>query len=185
MGVAKVMVLSEFIKNLVMARQLKFEEGRFEMFGIRAVIFAEKTFSTLIEELHERHGEEVYEIMYEMGRKQGHQAVEEVARKYEADRRQLFLELYESANAQGLGKIEYQEFDPEGFIKITLGDIPFAGDLKDELEAPERPAAEFMRGVYQGIGEEVFGPETVTEITDLNPQRAMIELSEAENDGPD
>lgn len=181
MGVEKI-VLSEFIKDLVMARQLKFEKGRFEMFGIRAVIFAEKTFAALIQELYDRHGDEVYGIMYEMGRKQGHQAVDEVARKYEADVRELFLELYESANAQGLGKMEYQEFDSDGFIKLTLSDIPFVEEL-DGIEEPERPAAEFIRGVYQGIGEEVFEPEVETVITDLTPEKAWITLSRVDRNG--
>lgn len=174
------MGLSEFVKDMIMARQLHFGKGRFEMMGIRGLILPTYTFARAVENVHEHIGkEETLEVLFETGRDHGKLAVE-LARENDVTKRELIHNLVDSGNVMGMGEIEVAKFNPEkGVLQMDVHDIAVKEKLEDEdlCEEPELPMGEFIRGCYHEMSRELFNEEVESKIIGLDEGKIRVSVS--------
>jgi len=159
------MGVSNFVKKMIFARQISFDKGRFEMFGIRGVILPVFTFTKLIEEVYGEKGEKVFDILFEAGKHHGHFGIEEVGRQNKASKREFLEEVIDAGNVMGLGEAEVRNLDMrEKKMRITLSDSPFAEQFRDSdvLKSIDHPIDHFQRGVFHAIGEEILESEVIS-----------------------
>jgi predicted hydrocarbon binding protein len=161
------MAVSDFVEKLMFSKKLTFAEGKFEMFGVEGVIFPADVFTKMLEVTHEKTGEEVFEIMFESGRKQGNVAIEEIGKKNNMKKKEFFSKMVESANVMGIWKLEVEKFSEEGSLVCSLTDSPITREIKqsEEFEDVNKPVENFFRGLIHGLGEEVFEEKVKSEFT--------------------
>lgn len=156
------MGLSDFVKDMVIARKLHFEKGRFELLGLRGVILPTKTFGFMVEQLYEQLGEDMDQIMFETGKAHGKSAVNDVGRENAVSKRELLYDLSDSGSLMGLGKLETSKFRSEScLIEVLISDMALVDKLEasGKFDEPRKPVAEFFRGLYYSFGEEMFDEE--------------------------
>lgn len=176
------MPISEFIKKMMFSRKLSFEQGRFEMLGIRGVILPTFTITKFIEEVYQENGDRVFDMMFEAGKKHGRTAVEKLGREHGVSKREFLSKLMDSANVMGLGEMEIMEME-QNYFKSSIKGSPFVEEFKksEVLKDVERPVTEFVRGISHGIGEEFFDSEVKTEYEASEfqgDQKTVIKVSE-------
>lgn len=163
------MSVSDFIKKMMMARQIKFEEGRFDMLGIRGMILPSFTVTVLIEEVYDDVDDDIWDILFNAGKAHGEFAIEQVGSKHNVSRRRFFEELIDSANIMGIGYMEISRFDLDsGVLEVKLTDSPFVEEFADRetFDDVDRPVDQFHRGAFHGMGEQLFdAPVTSEEVS--------------------
>lgn len=161
------MAVSDFVKKLIFSKKLTFGEGKFEMFDIEGVILPVQPFVTMLEATHKRIGEEVFEIMFNSGKKQGKVAIEEIGKKNSMKKKEFFSKMVESANVMGIGKIEVEKFSEEGSLVCSLANSPIVREIQEseEFKHVDEPVAHFFRGLIHGLAEGVFNGKVNSEFT--------------------
>jgi predicted hydrocarbon binding protein len=152
------MGVSEYVRKLIFSKRMKFEEGKFEMFGIEGIILPVDTFTRMLEVAHEKTGEEVFDIMFESGRQQGNIAINQVGKKNNMRKKEFFSKMIESANVMGIGKIEVEKFSEDESLVCALRNSTITQEIKrsEEFEDLNQPVEHFFRGLIHGLAEEVF-----------------------------
>ncbi|MFB6294801.1 MAG: V4R domain-containing protein [Candidatus Nanohaloarchaea archaeon] len=157
--------MSKFVKKMMFAHQLDFEEGRFEMLGVRGVILPAFTVTRLMEQAYEEVGEDAFDILFQVGVDHGRMAIEDVGEEHSMSKNEFMKKMVESGNVMGVGKMSLEEFDPaDGEAAVTLQDSPFAEQFMDSgtFQNLDRPVDDLIRGVLHGIFADIFDTETVT-----------------------
>lgn len=145
------MMFSELIRQLMLARQLNFSEGRFEMLGIRGVVIPAFTLTKFIEKLYQVEGEDAFTTLFDIGQAHGQLGVEQIGEKHGMQKFDFLEKIIESGNIMGLGKAELKRFNKEkGEVIITLTDSPFKDEFSNSsvLQDIEPPIDHFQRGVF-------------------------------------
>lgn len=161
------MGFSEFIKKMVLAKQIDFKEGRFEMLGKRGAILPDTLVTGMLEESYVENGDAMFEVLFEAGRRHGKRLITQ-QRKEGMSKRALFEEYANSANVMGLGKMEATYRRETDTLQLTVNDSLFAecfeqSDMADEID---RPVDELIRGMAHGAVEAMTdGPVSSTEET--------------------
>lgn len=169
---------------MLRSNNLSFKEGYFEMLGLRGVILPEHTHATFIEEIYERSGDELYDILFETGKAHGKHGIDRVGRKKGTSKREWVMDLEGSANVMGLGKIEVDEFNLQtGKLVIGLTDPATVEELERKgFEEPEKPVLEFVRGIYHGMAEEIFETGVSSEIRNSSKASIVIRAKESSDE---
>lgn len=150
------------------SQKLNFKEGRFEMFGLRGVILPSFTLSKLLEEIYEREGDELFEILFKTGKAHGKKGIEEIGEKNKVSKREFISKLSDSANLMGLGKIELKDVNMDDQIcVIRVENSPLVEEFKnsDAFSETERPVMELTRGIYHKMNSELWDTEVKSEFT--------------------
>lgn len=160
------MPVKKFVKKMLFSHKLKFKEGKIKLFDIKAALLPISTVSKIIEELYSRLDETASDILFEVGKSQGNQAIEDVARDNNAGKREFVDKMVDLANIMGLGEWNVEKFDLEEEIRFSIKDSPLISELKevDSLEKREKPVEQFSRGVAHGIGSNLLEGEVGSEI---------------------
>jgi len=154
-------MLAEFIRKAIATNQLEFGEGRMVLLGIRGIVLPASTLVELLLAVRERMGENVWDMLYEVGKKHAEQnIIRAVAKKMSISKASLLQQFGSSANVMGLGRWEFTEYLPEaGRLKVRLYDSAIAEALKKKGFKTRQPVDSFVAGVVAGIGEAAFdGP---------------------------
>lgn len=160
------MGMSNFVKKMMFAHQLEFEEGKFEMLGIRGTILPVFTLTRIIESLFEEKGEDAFDLLFQVGKEHGELGVEKMGREHKVSKREFFQKLTKSANVMGLGTVEMERFEmDEKKIVLVITGSPLVEEFKNSevLSDIDRPVNDFLRGVIHAMAEEVFESEAVSE----------------------
>jgi predicted hydrocarbon binding protein len=156
------MTLSSFLKKMLMARQLTFEEGRFEMLGIRGANLPVFTLVSILEEVHDEVGDDLFDMLFEAGKEHGEYAIEAIGREHNMSKSEYLRKTTDSANVMGLGELEVVTFNPEdGQLRVKITDSPFVEFFRDSdtLQDIDRPVDTLQRGIVHGVGNELLdGP---------------------------
>lgn len=153
------MPVQDYIKKMMFAHQIDFQEGRFEMFDIRGVILPAFTLMKFIEEMYKEKGDAVFDILYETGREHGRLGIEQIGERHKIPKREFFSKVFESGNIMGLGKAEIEYFNPDKpDLGIKLTDSPLDEQFKESevLSEVDRPVNEFLRGVFTEMADSVI-----------------------------
>lgn len=153
------MALTEFIKKMMIARQFTFEEGRFEILGIRGVNLPVFTVTKLIERMYEREGEAVFDMLFEVGREHGAYGIDKLGKEHNVKKRQFPDQFIGSGNIMGLGKLAVERFNWEKKKAIlTIEDSPFKEEFEnsDVLSDVDRPIDDLMRGILHEMTSALF-----------------------------
>ncbi len=156
------MTLSRFLKKMLIARQLTFKEGHFEMLGIRGVNLPVFTLTRFIEEMYESQEDAVFDMLFRAGVKHGKFGVEQIGQKNEMGKKEFFHRAIGSGNVMGLGKFEIQKLDLEEQVMIaTVSNSPFVEAFEESnvLSDVDGPVDHLQRGILHGIAEETFETE--------------------------
>lgn len=162
------MTLSSFLKKMLMARQLTFEEGRFEMLGIRGVNLPVFTLVSIFEEMYDEAGDDLFDMLFEAGKAHGEYAIEAIGREHEMSKNEYLPKTIDSANVMGLGELDVTTFSPDkGRLRVKITDSPFVEFFQesDTLQDIDRPVDTLQRGIVHGVGNELLdGPITSEEV---------------------
>jgi predicted hydrocarbon binding protein len=153
------MGMSEFMKKMMVARQLDFQEGKFELLGIRGIILPSRTFVGLLEQVYEANGEDMFDFLFDTGQIHGEVAIDEVASDKSLSRREFFSYLFESGNIMGLGELELMRLNAnEKELRFSLNESPLIEEFtqSEVLSDIDRPINEFMRGVFHAVADATF-----------------------------
>lgn len=153
------MAVTDFIKKMMIARQIDFQEGRFELLGIRGVILPIHTLVSFVEEVYKENGDDVFDMLFAAGKAHGRLAVEGLGEKHNLTPQEMFSDLMDSANVMGIGYLEVKKLDLENeeFV-LTIEDSPFVEEFRksDVLQDVDRNVDEFHRGLYHTLAGSMF-----------------------------
>ncbi len=153
------MAVSKFIKQMMIARQIQFDEGRFELLGIRGLILPVHTFVSFVEEAYKETGDTAFDMLFAAGKAHGSLAAEQLGEKHSIPAREMFSKMMDSANLMGIGYLEVQKLDIDaGEFVLTIEDSPFVEAFADSpvLQDVDRNVDEFHRGLYHTLAGSVF-----------------------------
>lgn len=172
------MPLSKFVKKLVQSRKIDMEKGRIDVFGIPAVMFPVDTWVNLGHNLESRMGEEAYQVMFEIGKDQGRQSVQDIGAENKMGQREFLQKMIGLANIMGTGEMKVENSTPNESLELSVKDSPL---LRPESKDEDHIGlAEFLRGTAAGVGEGMFDEEVRTDIMELNynnPNRVVFKVS--------
>lgn len=162
------MGIDSFIKKMMFSRQLDFEEGKFEMLGIRGVILPAHSLIRILEEIYKENGDKLFDMLFEAGKSHGKLGIQKIGSENKIPKREFFDQVFESGNIMGLGKAEIALFNPKKKkLKVTLEGSPLVEEFRgsDVLNSVDRPINEFLRGTFHAMAASVFDSDVVSKET--------------------
>jgi predicted hydrocarbon binding protein len=159
--------VSDFVEKLLHSNKMKFGEGKFEMFGVEGLIIPVKSFTTMLEVAHEENKDDIFEMMFKAGKKQGEVAIEEIGKKNKMRQKEFISKMVDSSNLTGIGKIKVEKFSEEGLLVSSLTDSTIARELKDSEEFGniDHPVEFYFKGLMHGLAKETFNGKIKSEFT--------------------
>jgi len=152
------MPLFNFVKQLILANQISFEEGEIKLLGQNMAMSPLSFYSTLLTELRKAQPEKYSDIIYAVAKESSNRHSKAVKEKFKMDaRKQTEFDLNTLALA-GLGKGELIEFDAvnkKALVKVT--DSHIAKALH-----PSDAAVDFLiAGFLAGSAASAFAAENI------------------------
>jgi len=144
---------------MVKSNQLNLEDGELDLLGFRMAMLPVFTWTKLIETLYELHKDEVFEILFEVGKAHGQYAIDEIGKKHDIPRKQFLDQALYTADALGLGTftLEKLNFD-EGKAIYKIENSPFkeAFEKSEILSDLDRPIDSLQKGMCHRVSEAVL-----------------------------
>ena len=161
------MPVKDFVKKMIFSHKLKFRDGKIKLFDIKASLLPISTVGRLIEQLYKNMGEGASEILFEVGKIQGNQAIDDVARENRAGKREFLDKMVDLANVMGIGEWRVENFNLSREIEFSIHESPLISELKtyESLKSREKPIEEFSHGVAYGIGSNLLEGDVNSKIT--------------------
>lgn len=159
-------ISGKHMKKMMSSNQLNLEDGELDLLDFRMAMLPVFTWTKLIENLYELHGEEVFEILLDVGKAHGQYAIDEIGKKHDIPRKQFLDQALYTADTLGLGRfsLEKLNFD-EGKIVFRIENSPFkeAFNESDVLSDLDRPVDDLQRGMFHAVSEAVLESDVESE----------------------
>jgi hypothetical protein len=92
-------ISGEHMSKMVKSNQLNLTDGELDLLGFRMAMLPVFTWTKLIENLYERLGEEVFDILHDVGKAHGQYAIDEIGKKHDIPRKQFLDQALYTADA--------------------------------------------------------------------------------------
>lgn len=152
-------MVSDFVQRMMFANQLTMEDGRTELLGFRMATLPTYTLMKFFEELYKVQGEEMFDIIFRVGKEHGHYATDMLGEEHNIPRSRFVSETLDSAGILGLGKFQVDMINfGEGLMVFQIQDSPFPEEFSksEVLSDIDIPVDHLQRGMLHGIAEDLF-----------------------------
>lgn len=162
-------ISGEHIKKMVKSNQFEMDDGELNLLGFRMAMLPVYTWTTLMEQIYQKQGEEeLFEMLFETGKAHGQYAIDEIGREHDIPRKQFLNQALYTADILGLGQFELEKLNlNEGKIVYRVDNSPFKDAFEDSdiLSDIDGGVDDLILGMAHAVSKEVLAGEVEAEET--------------------